>query len=142
MIKLAVRILKFHLLDNVIIKTVIIPLLSVVNISIEYRQNVTHKGKDRKILNSLPLSLTSLNLNISEEHVKRKFQKESFRINKFSSSMSIFVFIDLKESGNSDVDNIITPKSISKIFAVVRKDRVKYVTYLYPSSVWSKPMTT
>ncbi|XP_044505298.1 bZIP transcription factor 17-like isoform X2 [Mangifera indica] len=110
----------------------IIPSSSVANISIEDCQNATqlnNKGKDRRILNGLPVPLAGSNLNISREHSERKSPKESFQGNKSASSMIVSVLVDPKEGGDGDVDSTITPKSFSRIFVVVLKDSVKYITY-------------
>lgn len=102
----------------------IIPASSVANMSVEHRQNATqvNRGRNRRILHRLPVPLT----NITRE---RKAQKESFAGNKSASSMVVSVLVDPREAGDGDVDGMITPKSLSRIFVVVLLDSVKYVTY-------------
>ncbi|KAH7557122.1 hypothetical protein JRO89_XS11G0051300 [Xanthoceras sorbifolium] len=108
----------------------IIPASSVANISVEHRKNVTHvnKGRNRRILHSLPVPFTGSDQNVTGEHVKRNSQKNSFEGNESASSMIVSVLVDPREAGE-DVDGMITPKSLSRIFVVVLLDSVKYVTY-------------
>lgn len=102
----------------------IIPASSVANMTVEHRQNATqvNRGRNRRILHRLPVPLT----NITRE---RKAQNESFAGNKSASSMVVSVLVDPREAGDGDVDGVITPKSLSRIFVVVLLDSVKYVTY-------------
>ncbi|KAL5810264.1 hypothetical protein ACOSQ4_026832 [Xanthoceras sorbifolium] len=108
----------------------IIPASSVANISVEHGKNVTHvnKGRNRRILHSLPVPFTGSDQNVTGEHVKRNSQKNSFEGNESASSMIVSVLVDPREAGE-DVDGMITPKSLSRIFVVVLLDSVKYVTY-------------
>lgn len=107
----------------------IIPASSVPNITVEHRRNATHVKRNRRILDRLPVPLSRANLNITGEHVDRKSQKNSFQGNKTASSMVVSVLVDPREAGDVDVDGMITPKSLSRIFVVVLVDSVKYVTY-------------
>ncbi|KAH9675239.1 bZIP transcription factor 17 [Citrus sinensis] len=102
----------------------IIPASSVANMTAEHRQNATqvNRGRNRRILHRLPVPLT----NITGE---RKVQKESFAGNKSASSMVVSVLVDPRETGDGDVEGMISPKSLSRIFVVVLLDSVKYVTY-------------
>ncbi|XP_050232814.1 bZIP transcription factor 17 [Mercurialis annua] len=104
----------------------IIPASSVANITTERQQNVTNlKGKNRRILHRLPVSLTGSN---HREHVQNS-QKDNFQGNKTVSPMIVSVLVDPREGSDIEVDGIIKPKSISRIFVVVLLDSVKYVTY-------------
>lgn len=106
----------------------IIPASTVSNIPAEHRRNATrlNKGRNRRILHGLPLPAS--NYNITEEHVRKNSQKESFQGNK-SSAIIVSVLVDPREGGDSEVDGMIKPKSLSRIFVVVLLDSVKYVTY-------------
>ena len=110
---------------------VIIPASSIVNTSRAHRGNATrlNKGKNRRILGDLRVPLSGSNFNITEEPVRNP-RKDSFPgNNKTSSSMVVSVLIDPREAGDSEVDGVITPKSMSRIFVSVVLDSVKYVTY-------------
>ncbi|XP_061372377.1 bZIP transcription factor 17-like [Gastrolobium bilobum] len=106
----------------------IVPATSVADISTKNRQNATavKKSRNRRILHRLPDRLAGTSLNITEEHV-RNLQNDHLHGNK--SSMVVSVLVDPKEAGNGDVDGMMTPKSLSRIFVVVLIDSVKYVTY-------------
>ncbi|QHN83852.1 bZIP transcription factor [Arachis hypogaea] len=106
----------------------IVPATSVANVSRESRQNVTalNKTRNRRILHGLPGHLDGTSLNLTEDHV-RNSESDHFHGNK--SSMVVSVLVDPKEAADSDVDGVMTPKSISRIFVVVLMDSVKYVTY-------------
>lgn len=108
----------------------IIPASSVSNVPAKHLKNATRlsKGRNRRILNRLPIPVAGSNYNITEEHVRNSSQKESFQGNK-SSSMIVSVLVDPREAGDSEVDGMIRPKSLSRIFVVVLMDSVKYVTY-------------
>jgi len=108
----------------------IIPASSVSSVPAKHLKNATRlsKGRNRRILNRLPIPVAGSNYNITEEHVRNSSQKESFQGNK-SSSMIVSVLIDPREAGDSEVDGMIAPKSLSRIFVVVLMDSVKYVTY-------------
>nr|KYP64084.1 TGACG-sequence-specific DNA-binding protein TGA-1B [Cajanus cajan] len=105
----------------------IVPATSVANVSNGKRQNATtvKKTGNRRTLHGLPDTLTGSSLNITEEHVKN-LQKNHLG-NK--SSMVVSVLVDPKEAGDGDVDGMMRPKSLSRIFVVVLIDSVKYVTY-------------
>jgi len=110
---------------------VIIPASSIVNTSRAHGRNATrlNKGKNRRILGDLRVPLSGSNFNITEEPVRNP-RKDSFPgNNKTSSSMVVSVLIDPREAGDSEVDGVITPKSMSRIFVSVVLDSVKYVTY-------------
>jgi hypothetical protein len=96
------------------------------NISTETRRNATNinKSRNRRILHTLPDPLPGTRLNITEEHA-RNLPKDHLPGNK--SSMVVSVLVDPKE--DSDVDGMMAPKSLSRIFVVVLIDSVKYVTY-------------
>ncbi|KAL9331445.1 hypothetical protein ACSQ67_001055 [Phaseolus vulgaris] len=108
----------------------IVPATSVANLSTEKRQNATSvkKTRNRRTLHGLPDFLTGSSLNITEEHVKN-LQKDHLHGNE--SSMVVSVLVDPKEAGDGDVDvdGMMRPKSLSRIFVVVLIDSVKYVTY-------------
>ncbi|KAA0053911.1 bZIP transcription factor 17-like [Cucumis melo var. makuwa] len=110
----------------------IVPASSLVNTSRIHRKNGTHlnKGKNRRILGGLPVPLSRSNFNITEEPARNP-HKDNFpgNNNKTASSMVVSVLIDPREAGDSEVDGVITPKSLSRIFVVVLLDSVKYVTY-------------
>ncbi|XP_011040731.1 PREDICTED: uncharacterized protein LOC105136917 [Populus euphratica] len=110
----------------------IVPVSSVANMTAERQQNnSTHlkKGNNRRILRGLPIPLPGSDLNITGEHVGRNTQKENFRGNKSVSPMVVSVLVDPRESSDREVDGVITPKSLSRIFVVVLLDSIKYVTY-------------
>jgi hypothetical protein len=104
----------------------IVPATAVGNISTETRRNATNinKSRNRRILHTLPDPLPGTRLNITEEHA-RNLPKDHLPGNK--SSMVVSVLVDPKE--DSDVDGMMAPKSLSRIFVVVLIDSVKYVTY-------------
>lgn len=107
----------------------IVPATSVANISRKSRQNATtlNKSRNRRILHRLPdHPLAGSSLNITEEHV-RNSQNDHLHGNQ--SSMVVSVLVDPKEAADVDVDGVMTPKSLSRIFVVVLMDSVKYVTY-------------
>ncbi|PON51380.1 Basic-leucine zipper transcription factor [Trema orientale] len=112
----------------------IVPASSVSNVSAKQpqnaRQNTTrHKGSNRRILHRLPIPLAGSNYNITEEHVTKSPRKEEFQGNRSVSSMVVSVLVDPREAGDVDVDGMMKPKSLSRIFVVVLIDSVKYVTY-------------
>lgn len=109
----------------------IIPASTVSNVPAGHRRNNAtrlNKGRNRRILHGLPVPLPGSNYNITEEHVRKNSQKESFQGNK-SSPIIVSVLVDPREGGDSEVDGMIKPKSLSRIFVVVLLDSVKYVTY-------------
>jgi hypothetical protein len=110
----------------------IVPASSVANVTAEHQKNNStrlNKGRNRRILRGLPIPLAGSDINITGEHVGRKTHKESFQGNKSVSPMVVSVLVDPREAGDSDVDGVITPKSLSRIFVVVLVDSIKYVTY-------------
>ena len=108
----------------------IVPATSVANVSTENCQNATSvkKTRNRRTLHELPEPLNGSSLNITKEQVKN-LQKDHLHGNK--SSMVVSVFVDPREAGDGDVDvdGMMRPKSLSRIFVVVLIDSVKYVTY-------------
>lgn len=106
----------------------IVPATSVDNISTETCRNATNvnKNRNRRILHRLPDPLPGSSLNITEEHA-RNLAKDHLHGNQ--SSMVVSVLIDPKEAGDGDVDGMMAPKSLTRIFVVVLIDSVKYVTY-------------
>ncbi|KAG7962150.1 hypothetical protein I3843_09G051000 [Carya illinoinensis] len=110
----------------------IVPASSVSNVPAEHQQNATRLnkgGRNRRILNGLPASLAGSNYNITEEHIRKTSQKKGFQGNKSSSPMIVSVLVDPREAGDIEVDGMIKPNSLSRIFVVVLLDSVKYVTY-------------
>lgn len=108
----------------------IIPASSVANVS-DHRQNATqlNMGKNRRILRGLPIPLAGSNHSVSEENVTRSDQNSNLPGNRSVSPMVVSVLVDPREAGDIDVDGMINPKSLSRIFVVVLLDSVKYVTY-------------
>ncbi|XP_019447120.1 PREDICTED: bZIP transcription factor 17-like isoform X2 [Lupinus angustifolius] len=106
----------------------IVPATSVVNISSENRRNATtlNKSRNRRILHGLPYPLPGSKLNLTEDRI-RKSKDDPLHGN--SSSMVVSVLVDPKEAADVNVDGVMTPKSLSRIFVVVLMDSVKYVTY-------------
>lgn len=109
----------------------IIPASSVSNAS-EHRQNTTelNRGRNRRILRGLAIPLAGSKHNVTEENVTRNPPNNSLPGNRsVSSSMVVSVLVDPREAGDIDVDGMIKPKSLSRIFVVVLLDSVKYATY-------------
>ncbi|KAL3534721.1 hypothetical protein ACH5RR_003182 [Cinchona calisaya] len=95
------------------------------------RNSTDHnKGKNRRILRSVPVPLPGSSHNISED-VGRDSQKDNLNGNNSLSSMVVSVLVDPREVGDFDVDvdGVMGAKSLSRIFVVVLIDSVKYVTY-------------
>ncbi|KAI4330553.1 hypothetical protein MLD38_028832 [Melastoma candidum] len=95
------------------------------------RRNATseYTGKNRRILGRLPRRIASSGTNITE---RGGVKDEDLPMNKtISSSLVVSVLVDPREAGDGemDMDGIIRPKSISRIFVVVLMDSIKYVTY-------------
>ncbi|KAK2982661.1 hypothetical protein RJ640_002799 [Escallonia rubra] len=109
----------------------IVPAASVRNISAEHLQNSTYltKGKNRRILQGLPIPLPGSSHNITTEHVGSNSEKESSHGNTSLSSMVVSVLVDPKEAGDVDGEGMMGKKSLPRIFVVVLLDSVKYVTY-------------
>ncbi|GAV66111.1 bZIP_1 domain-containing protein [Cephalotus follicularis] len=109
----------------------IVPASIVTNTSAEHRQNATHpnRGRNRKNLRGLPVPFTGSKINITGERAGRTTQQDNFEGNKSASPMVVSVLVDPRETGDGDIDGMIAPKSLSRIFVVVLLDSVKYVTY-------------
>ncbi|KAK8651142.1 hypothetical protein V6N13_140755 [Hibiscus sabdariffa] len=109
----------------------IVPASSVTKETSEQRQNATqlNKGRNRRILHRHAVPLSNSDLNLTRQHVGRNSGKPDFRVNETASSMVVSVLIDPREAGDGDMDDMIVPKSLSRIFVVVLLDSVKYVTY-------------
>ncbi|WCJ28728.1 bZIP transcription factor 17 [Euphorbia peplus] len=108
----------------------IVAATTVANIT-SHRQNATRhtRAKNRRFLHGLQIPLSGSDLNITGEHVPTS-QKDKFQGNKsVSSSMVVSVLVDPRENSDTEVDGVIKPKSLSRIFVVVLLDSVKYVTY-------------
>ena len=111
----------------------IVPASSVANVSAKQPQNTTRntqlKGGNRRILHKLPIPLAGSNYNITKEHGTKNSGKDDFQGNRSVSSMVVSVLVDPREAGDSDVDGVMKPKSLSRIFVVLLIDSVRYVTY-------------
>lgn len=109
----------------------IVPASSVSNVTTEHHKNNTrlNKRKNRRTLHNLPAPFAGSNNNITEDRIKRNLQKDNCQGNRSVSSMVVSVLVDPREGSESDVDGVITPKSLPRIFVVVLIDSVKYVTY-------------
>ncbi|KAE8684773.1 hypothetical protein F3Y22_tig00111105pilonHSYRG00400 [Hibiscus syriacus] len=109
----------------------IVPAPSVTKESAEQRQNATrlNKGRNRRILHAHPVPFASSDLNLTQQHVRRNSGKQDFQGNKTAASVVVSVLVDPREAGDGDMDDMIVPKSLSRIFVVVLLDSVKYVTY-------------
>ncbi|KAA8517901.1 hypothetical protein F0562_015375 [Nyssa sinensis] len=110
----------------------IIPATSVRNVSAEeHHKNSTNfnKGRNRRILHHLPISLPGSVHNITRKHMGSNSEKGNFGRNNSLSSMVVSVLVDPREAGDSDDDGMMGQKSLSRIFVVVLLDSVKYVTY-------------
>ncbi|KAL6540703.1 hypothetical protein OROMI_024586 [Orobanche minor] len=102
----------------------IVPATATKNISEGQNLNSSHlsTSRNRRILGGLPpIPLPEPSRNIS--------QKESFGTADTVSTMVVSVLVDPREVGDADVDGVIGPKPLSRIFVVVLIDSVKYVTY-------------
>lgn len=112
----------------------IVPASSISNVSAKQRQNTTQNGRrlkrvNRRILRRLPVPLSDSNFNISEERTSRNPRKDEFQGSRNVSSMVVSVLVDPREAGDNDVEGVMKPKSLSRIFVVVLIDSVRYVTY-------------
>ncbi|KAK4432042.1 bZIP transcription factor 17 [Sesamum alatum] len=109
----------------------IVPATTSRNISKEQNQNSTHlsKGRNRRILHSLPIPLPESSHNISRQHTGQNSQKENLNRNNSTLPMVVSVLVDPREAADVDVDGVMGTKSHSRIFVVVLVDSVKYVTY-------------
>ncbi|XP_021893340.1 bZIP transcription factor 17-like [Carica papaya] len=91
--------------------------------------NKVNKGRNGRVLRHKHLPLKGSNLNITEDGMQPSAQKDNFPGNKSASSMVVSILVDPREAGDADIDGMIAPKSLSRIFVVVLMDSVKYVTY-------------
>lgn len=107
----------------------IIPASSMANSSTNSQYNTTHikQRRYRRALNSLPIPDNNSAINDTEEYLGKEMPRDLLRGNKTPSSMVVSVLADPREVG--DMDNLIEPKTYSRIFVVVLLDSVKYVTY-------------
>ncbi|CAN0890649.1 bZIP transcription factor 17 [Linum grandiflorum] len=96
---------------------------SVTNLTGEGQQQ--RAKKHRRILHSLPVPFQATNLNVTGEQGKGINNGTQ----RSSSSMVVSVLVDPREVGDSEVDGVLAPKSLSRVFVVVLVDGVKYVTY-------------
>lgn len=108
----------------------IIPASSVSNVS-EHSSNTTrlNRGGNRRILGGRPIPLAGSNHNVTDEERAIRNNQSSNSIQGNSSSMVVSVLVDPREAGDIDVDGMIKPKSLSRVFVVLLLDSVKYVTY-------------
>ncbi|KAJ8770374.1 hypothetical protein K2173_014987 [Erythroxylum novogranatense] len=104
---------------------------SAINSRAEKRQIATdvNKGNHRRTLRGLPLHNSSSDLNITGEQVGSSSHNENLQSNKSAASVVVSVLFDPREAGDGEVDGMIRPKSLSRVFVVVLLDSVKYVTY-------------
>ena len=82
----------------------IIPASSVSSVPAKHLKNATRlsKGRNRRILNRLPIPVAGSNYNITEEHVRNSSQKESFQGNKSSSILLSFEIYYTRELPGRD----------------------------------------
>ncbi|KAG5611470.1 hypothetical protein H5410_022751 [Solanum commersonii] len=92
------------------------------DISMEEKQNCTRLHRNRRILNGPPVSLSRPS-HSSGEQTGTDGNRENFSRNKSLSSLVVSILVD------GDGDDIMGPKSVSRIFIVELIDSVKYVTY-------------
>ncbi|GFP83813.1 tgacg-sequence-specific DNA-binding protein tga-1b [Phtheirospermum japonicum] len=110
----------------------IFPSTTARNISQEHNRNSTHlsRSRNRRILRGLPIPLPESSHNISRRHARRNSQKDILNGDNPVTPMVVSVLVDPREvGGDADVDGVMGPKSLSRIFVVVLVDSVKYVTY-------------
>ncbi|KAL3639659.1 hypothetical protein CASFOL_014627 [Castilleja foliolosa] len=110
----------------------IVPAATTRNISQEHNHNSTHlsRSRNRRILRGLPIPLPESPHNLSSRHARRNSQKNILNGDNPISPMVVSVLVDPREvGGDADVDGVMGPKSLSRIFVVVLVDSVKYVTY-------------
>ncbi|KAL6965141.1 hypothetical protein U1Q18_036195 [Sarracenia purpurea var. burkii] len=110
---------------------VIVLATSVMNGSAQHPHNASHivKGQNRRILHGVPIPLPGSQNESTKQHAERSTKRDGVRGNNSPSSMVVSVLVDLRESGDSDIDGVMGPKSLSRIFVVVLIDNVKYVSY-------------
>ncbi|XP_050374143.1 bZIP transcription factor 17 [Argentina anserina] len=107
----------------------IIPASSVANVS-EHSSNATrlNTGGNRRILGrAIPLAGSNHNVTGGERSIRNNQSSNNFQGS--NSSMVVSVLVDPREAGDIDVDGIIKPNSVSRVFVVLLLDSVKYVTY-------------
>ncbi|WOL06753.1 bZIP transcription factor 17 [Canna indica] len=117
--------------SGIIPAAAIVNATSIVNATENLPSTSSQQGKlkNRRIMyrGTVPLNGTTMN------NTRPQFAKPSKSHNSANtkpvSSVVVSVLADPKEAGNGDVDGMISPKSISRIFVVVLLDSVKYVTY-------------
>ncbi|KAI4381567.1 hypothetical protein MLD38_007628 [Melastoma candidum] len=112
----------------------IIPAPPSSNITSAERRNTTsdHRvGKNRRILGRVPSHLPGSGTNITDRQARGSMKDDNLSANKsLTSSMVVSLLVDPREAGgDGDIDGVIQPKSISRIFVVVLMDSIKYVTY-------------
>ncbi|XP_030453016.1 bZIP transcription factor 17 [Syzygium oleosum] len=110
-------------------KGAIVPASPVGNMTTRRNATQAGKGRNRRFLHNLPNRLAGSNFNVSEEQARRNSKTRDLPTNKSLSSMVVSVLVDPREAGDGDVDGMIPPKSMSRIFVVVLMDSIKYVTY-------------
>ncbi|KAL6997758.1 hypothetical protein U1Q18_007883 [Sarracenia purpurea var. burkii] len=109
----------------------IVSATSVMNGSAQHRHNATHvaKGRNRRILHGVPIPLPGSRNESTKQHVERSTKRDSVGGNNSLSSMVVSVLVDPREAGDGEIDGVMGPKSLSRIFVVVLIDSVKYVSY-------------
>ncbi|PRQ40240.1 putative transcription factor bZIP family [Rosa chinensis] len=108
----------------------IIPASSVANVS-EHGSNSArlNRGGNRRILGGRAIPLAGSNHNVTDEERAIRNNQSSNNFQGSNSSMVVSVLVDPREAGDIDVDGMIKPKSLSRVFVVLLLDSVKYVTY-------------
>ncbi|KAL6193328.1 hypothetical protein ACLB2K_034412 [Fragaria x ananassa] len=108
----------------------IIPASSVANVS-EHNSNATrlNRGGNRRILGGRAIPLAGSNHNVTDDERAIRNNQSSNNFQVSNSSMVVSVLVDPREAGDIDVDGMIKPKSLSRVFVVLLLDSVKYVTY-------------
>ncbi|KAL6988078.1 hypothetical protein U1Q18_013823 [Sarracenia purpurea var. burkii] len=111
----------------------IVPATSVMIVSAELTPNATThlvKGRNRRILHRAPIPLpSSRTITKDNDMGSSNPEKENFHGNNSLPSMVVSVLVDPREASYIDNDNVMEPKSLSRIFVVVLIDSIKYVTY-------------
>ncbi|KAL3648034.1 hypothetical protein CASFOL_009002 [Castilleja foliolosa] len=110
----------------------IVPATTTRNISQEHNHNSTHlnRSRNRRILCGLPIPHPESPHNVSSRHTRRNSQKNILNGDNPISPMVVSVLVDPREvGGDADVESVMGPKSLSRIFVVVLVYSVKYVTY-------------
>ncbi|XP_071723717.1 bZIP transcription factor 17-like [Rutidosis leptorrhynchoides] len=107
----------------------IIPVSTITNTSGKHEVNSTNinRGRNRRILRGLPVPLPGSKVNFTAEQLRETSRRANFKGNGSASSpVVVSILVDPREA--ADVD-MVSPKSISRIFVVVLIDSVKYITY-------------